>query len=199
MLQSHAARNVVTDENVMLQHDPMQPDFYNNGVIKYPWAHHAYFMRPSAFYHPSDTLEIHLVGGMDDVGRRFKANEIFVPEVLIRALGARPVRLCSGDREAARRGEPGDAVAVVRPSASQPKRHLRIYLQRAEDYEEEVRRMREVLNLLRSTPGPDRFSFFVPNPQGMVQLDFPNFTTSYSEIEEPLAELVEAWGSLDVD
>ena len=33
---------------------------------------------------PSDVLSA-LVGGMDDVGRRFKANEIFVPEVLIAA------------------------------------------------------------------------------------------------------------------
>ncbi len=33
---------------------------------------------------PSEILEA-LVAGMDDVGRRFKANEIFVPEVLIAA------------------------------------------------------------------------------------------------------------------
>lgn len=42
-------------------------DFYNNGVIKYPWAHHAYFMRPSAFHHPSDTLEIHLATSRDGI------------------------------------------------------------------------------------------------------------------------------------
>jgi hypothetical protein len=30
-LQSHAARNVVADESIMLQHDPPVPDFYNNG------------------------------------------------------------------------------------------------------------------------------------------------------------------------
>ena len=33
---------------------------------------------------PSEVLNA-LVTGMDDVGRRFKANEIFVPEVLIAA------------------------------------------------------------------------------------------------------------------
>jgi len=33
---------------------------------------------------PSEVLEA-LISGMDDVGRRFKANEIFVPEVLIAA------------------------------------------------------------------------------------------------------------------
>jgi hypothetical protein len=49
------------------RHDPPATDFYNNGVIKYPWAHHAYFMRPSAFYRPSDLLEIHLATSRDGV------------------------------------------------------------------------------------------------------------------------------------
>jgi benzoyl-CoA reductase/2-hydroxyglutaryl-CoA dehydratase subunit BcrC/BadD/HgdB len=41
----------------------------------------------------------------------------FVPEALIHALGAVPVRLCSGDREAARRGEelfPRDTCSLVK-------------------------------------------------------------------------------------
>lgn len=41
----------------------------------------------------------------------------FVPEALIHALGAAPVRLCSGDREAARRGEelfPRDTCSLVK-------------------------------------------------------------------------------------
>jgi hypothetical protein len=49
------------------RHDPPSTDFYNNGVIKYPWAYHAYFMRPSAFYHPSDMLEIHLATSRDGI------------------------------------------------------------------------------------------------------------------------------------
>jgi benzoyl-CoA reductase/2-hydroxyglutaryl-CoA dehydratase subunit BcrC/BadD/HgdB len=41
----------------------------------------------------------------------------FVPEALVYALGARPVRLCSGDREAARQGEellPRDVCSLVK-------------------------------------------------------------------------------------
>lgn len=53
------------------RHDPNfdvpGTDFYNNGVIKYPWAHHAYFMRPSAFHRPSDRVEIQLATSRDGV------------------------------------------------------------------------------------------------------------------------------------
>jgi len=52
------------------QYDRPATDFYNNGVIKYPWAHHAYFMRPSAFHHPSNTLEIHLATSRDGIAWR---------------------------------------------------------------------------------------------------------------------------------
>jgi hypothetical protein len=92
----------------------------------------------------------------------------------------------------------GDAIAYGGTPSHAPIRHLRIFLERADDHDEEVRRMRELLNLLRSFPGKDRFSFFVPNPQGMVQLDFPNFTTSCQVVEEPLAEMVSEWGSFEV-
>ncbi|MDE3091521.1 MAG: hypothetical protein KGJ80_19300 [Chloroflexota bacterium] len=61
-----------------------------------------------------------------------------------------------------------------------------------------MRRMRELLNLLRGTPGRDRFTFFVPNPQGTVQLDFPNFSTSYAAVQESLSQMVSEWGSMEV-
>ncbi len=79
-----------------------------------------------------------------------------------------------------------------------PARHLRIYFERTNDQDEDVRRMRELLNLLRSMPGRDRFTFFVPNPQGTVQLDFPNFTTSYTAVQELLDPMVSDWGSMEV-
>lgn len=92
----------------------------------------------------------------------------------------------------------GDAVAYAGTGRRESPRHLRIYLERAGDYDEEVRRMREVLDVLRSASGRDRFTFFVPNPQGIVQLDFPNFTTSFSIVEDRLNELVNAYGTLEV-
>ncbi len=58
--------------------------------------------------------------------------------------------------------------------------------------------MRELLSLLRSVRGRDRFTLYVPNPQGLVQLDFPNFTTNFGQVEEPLSQLVGEWGSLEV-
>jgi DNA polymerase III subunit alpha len=79
-----------------------------------------------------------------------------------------------------------------------PARQLRIYFERTNDQDEDVRRMRELLNLLRSIPGRDRFTFFVPNPQGTVQLDFPNFTTSYAAVQELLDPMVSEWGSMEV-
>ncbi|MBI4786860.1 MAG: DNA polymerase III subunit alpha [Chloroflexi bacterium] len=92
----------------------------------------------------------------------------------------------------------GDAVAYAGVRRIESPRHLRIYFERADDHEEEVRRMRELLALLRSVPGRDRFTFFVPNPQGIVQLDFPNFTTTFAVVEEPLSQLVSEWGSLEI-
>lgn len=77
-------------------------------------------------------------------------------------------------------------------------RHLRIFLARTNDYDEDVRRMRELLSLLASADGRDRFTFYVPNPQGVVQLDFPNHSTSYSQVQGTLDELMGLWGTLEV-
>ncbi|MCI0478298.1 MAG: DNA polymerase III subunit alpha, partial [Anaerolineales bacterium] len=77
-------------------------------------------------------------------------------------------------------------------------RHLRIFLARTNDYDEDVRRMRELLSLLASADGRDRFTFYVPNPQGVVQLDFPNHSTSYSQVQGTLDELMGQWGTLEV-
>lgn len=77
-------------------------------------------------------------------------------------------------------------------------RHVRITLSRTNDHDEDVSRMRELFALLTSTQGRDRFTFFVPNPNGIVQLDFPNFSTSYRVIEDHLAEMVREWGTMEV-
>jgi hypothetical protein len=84
------------------------------------------------------------------------------------------------------------------PVPYQTIRHLRIFLTRTSDYDEDVRRMRELLALLASVDGRDRFTFYVPNPQGVVQLDFPNHSTSYAQVQSSLDELMGEWGTLEV-
>jgi hypothetical protein len=83
-------------------------------------------------------------------------------------------------------------------TAYQPARHLRIFLTRTNNCDEDVRRMRELLTLLSSAEGRDRFTFYVPNPQGVVQLDFPNHSTSYSQVQSTLDEWMGEWGTLEV-
>ena len=80
----------------------------------------------------------------------------------------------------------------------QPARRLRIFLTRTNNYDEDVRRMRELLALLSNVEGRDRFTFYVPNPQGVVQLDFPNHSTSYSQVQGTLDDLMGEWGTLEV-
>jgi hypothetical protein len=79
-----------------------------------------------------------------------------------------------------------------------PTRHLRIFLSRTNDYDEDVHRMRELLSVLSSVDGRDRFTFYVPNPQGVVQLDFPNHSTSYAQVQSSLDEMLGQWGTLEV-
>ncbi len=80
----------------------------------------------------------------------------------------------------------------------QPARHLRIFLTRTNNHDEDVRRMRELLALLASAEGRDSFTFFVPNPQGIVQLDFPNHSTSYTALQDSLHQAIGNWGTLEV-
>jgi len=99
-------------------------------------------------------------------------------------------------------GGSASAVSPMRvaeaPTRYQPARHLRIFLTRTNDYDEDVRRMRELLALLSSVDGHDRFTFYVPNPQGIVQLDFPNHSTSYAQVQGTLDELMSEWGTIEV-
>jgi len=102
-------------------------------------------------------------------------------------------------------GNSGMYSPVVEPARTaesstryQATRHLRIFLARTNDYDEDVHRMRELLSLLSSADGHDHFTFYVPNPQGVVQLDFPNHSTSYSQVQGTLDELMGEWGTLEV-
>ncbi len=90
------------------------------------------------------------------------------------------------------------ARAAESSAAYRAARHLRIFLSRTNDYDEDVHRMRELLSVLSSADGRDRFTFYVPNPQGVVQLDFPNHSTSYSQVQNTLDEMLGQWGTLEV-
>jgi hypothetical protein len=98
-------------------------------------------------------------------------------------------------------GKSGTVVHAPMPATTthpESPRHLRIFLTRTNDHDEDVRRMRELLALLSSVDGQDRFTFYVPNPQGIVQLDFPNHKTSYVQVQAPLTQMVSGWGTLEV-
>ncbi|MEW5717760.1 MAG: DNA polymerase III subunit alpha [Chloroflexota bacterium] len=92
-----------------------------------------------------------------------------------------------------------EPACAAEPAARyQAARHLRIFLSRTNDYDEDLRRMRELLALLSNADGRDRFTFYVPNPQGVVQLDFPNHSTSYTQVQSSLDEMLDQWGTLEV-
>ncbi len=88
--------------------------------------------------------------------------------------------------------------AAESPARYQPARHVYIRLTRSQDHDEEVRRLKELLSLLVSANGRDRFTFYVPNPQGTVQLDFPNHSTNYGVLQEPLMQMIGEWGTVEV-
>ncbi len=77
-------------------------------------------------------------------------------------------------------------------------RVLRVRIRRSSDAEDDIRRMRELIRLLRSAQGPDRFSLIVPNSDGNFQLDFPNYYTDYAALAERLDEMISEWGELEI-
>ncbi len=108
-----------------------------------------------------------------------------------------------GSTQLGRNKQWGDVIAIakemeVAADNEQRPKHVRITLTRTNDHDEDVMRMRELFRLLTSTQGRDRFTFFVPNPNGVVQLDFPQYTTSYRVIEDLLARMISEWGTMEV-
>lgn len=77
-------------------------------------------------------------------------------------------------------------------------RLLRVHIQRTQDADEDIRRMRELVRVLRSVEGLDRFSFIVPNLDGNVQLDFPNYNTNYDLVASQLHDMIGDWGRLEL-
>jgi DNA polymerase-3 subunit alpha len=70
-------------------------------------------------------------------------------------------------------------------------RHLHITVYRTADSQSDRKRLRSVYELVTSYQGQDTFSFFIPNGQGRLQLDFPNDTTHYcTELQQKLAKML---------
>ncbi len=65
-------------------------------------------------------------------------------------------------------------------AASSPNCEVHITIPRSGDQEEDVRLLGEIHALLTSQRGQDRFSLYVRRGDTLVQLIFPNDTTSYS-------------------
>jgi hypothetical protein len=80
------------------------------------------------------------------------------------------------------------------PPRSGGVRRLRVRLQRTNDDALDTRRMREVVKLLRSAEGRDRFALVVPSHKSYVELDFPNYYTNIDQVRSPLEALVTDWG-----
>jgi DNA polymerase-3 subunit alpha len=86
------------------------------------------------------------------------------------------------------------ALHDVSPSAPpQPVCHLQITVQRSGDSELDRQRLRSIYELVTSFHGQDTFSFFIPNGQARLQLDFPNATTHHCvELQQKLTEMLGA-------
>jgi hypothetical protein len=75
---------------------------------------------------------------------------------------------------------------------------VRVRFQRSYDQQLDTKRMREVVKLLRSADGRDRFVLIVPLQKSWVELDFPNYYTNFQTVQQQLLEMVSDWGEVEV-
>ncbi len=67
--------------------------------------------------------------------------------------------------------------------------HVHITISRTHDQDDDIQRMKEIYNLMSAEEGQDRFSFYIVDESGTLQLDFPNAKTRYStELQSKLVE-----------
>jgi DNA polymerase-3 subunit alpha len=79
--------------------------------------------------------------------------------------------------------------------------HLRVrvrILERTNDQALDMKRMRDVVKLLRSAEGRDRFALIVPLQKSWVELDFPNYYTNFETVQNALLEMVSDWGEVEI-
>lgn len=75
---------------------------------------------------------------------------------------------------------------------------VRVRFQRSYDQQLDTKRMRDVVKLLRSADGRDRFVLIVPLQKSWVELDFPNYYTNFQTVQQQLLEMVGDWGQVEI-
>lgn len=95
-------------------------------------------------------------------------------------------------------GSAREAPSSYVPRSGAGARRLRVRLQRTNDDTLDTKRMREVVKLLRSAEGRDRFALIVPSQKSWVELDFPNFYTNIDQVTSSLVEMVSDWGQVEL-
>lgn len=95
---------------------------------------------------------------------------------------------------------PVDAVEVLPDQAGGPYAEeqmvgedpvkLRIYMQRSDNNDRDIRKIRHLHGLLISCPGHDRFSIVLSGDDGFVEIDFPH-TTDYKRVADRLPPVID--------
>jgi DNA polymerase-3 subunit alpha len=88
-----------------------------------------------------------------------------------------------------------DSLESAETSAEKPPRMVKVILKRNHDKERDVRRLKRILGLLRSSPGHDRFVLMVFEEGHYYLIEFPNDTTGISA--ELLGHLEELAGGAE--
>ncbi len=103
---------------------------------------------------------------------------------------------------ASARGNSGSSHARENGSTYMPRTSsnlkVRVRLMRTHDHALDTKHMRDVVKLLRSVEGRDRFALIVPMQESWVELDFPNYYTNYQTVQHKLLDMVDDWGEVEI-
>jgi hypothetical protein len=77
-------------------------------------------------------------------------------------------------------------------------RRVRVKLYPTNDSAMDMKHMRDVVKLLRSADGNDRFLLVVPHESSWVEIDFPNYYTNVEQVTPILLDLVAEWGQVEL-
>lgn len=125
-----------------------------------------------------------------------------LPEIKLRGGVAIPSKNSGASRVAPNASNASANAARENSSAYVPRGvsnlQVRVRFQRSDDQQLDTKRMREVVKLLRSADGRDRFVLIVPLQKSWVELDFPNYYTNFQTVQQQLLEMVDDWGQVEL-